>query len=311
MQKTGLITRLMAPRRPAVIVASLAVALAFATLARWLIDQGRGGAPFAFYFPIVLVASLAFGWRWSIVAILASGVCASLFFIEPFMALRVTDIPVALPFLLSCAGIAYFGDRFRHAIQEAEDRAEKLDRFNRELHHRATNLAAVLRVLMSRARKADDAAEGLAVLEGRVNALFSSSQLLGFGTRPTCNLAELVRILLAPFDLAQFDIAGPECSICESAAVPLAMALHELATNATKYGALSVPAGRVCLDWTMQAEGAVTLSWREENGPAVAPPVRAGLGSRLLRPFGGLRRVEVEYPPRGVTCTLCADAARP
>lgn len=200
---------------------------------------------------------------------------------------------------------------FRRAIGEADQRADDLHRFNRELHHRAGNLAAVLRMLVSKARTADDPVQALALLEGRINALFASSQLLGYGSRPACVLNELVRLALAPFDDSKIQIEGPICSVAESAAVPLAMALHELGTNAAKYGALSKPVGLVRLCWQVKNDGSVGLTWTETGGPAVEVPSRTGLGSRLLRPYRGLRAVKVVYDPQGVICHLNVDGADP
>jgi two-component sensor histidine kinase len=104
--------------------------------------------------------------------------------------------------------------------------------------------------------------------------------------------------------------AGPHAPLSPKAALALSLALHELATNATKYGALSVPEGRVALTWSREAlEGAETLAltWVEHDGPPVVPPARKGFGLRLLE--RGLRQelggaVTVEFLPAGVRCSL-------
>jgi two-component sensor histidine kinase len=94
------------------------------------------------------------------------------------------------------------------------------------------------------------------------------------------------------------------------------MALHELTTNAAKYGALSNDAGRVVIGWKL-AEGApemVRLVWREEGGPPVAPPTRRGFGSRLIeRSLAGQTggEVQVSYEPAGVVCTIVAPVRAP
>lgn len=81
------------------------------------------------------------------------------------------------------------------------------------------------------------------------------------------------------------------------------MLLHELATNAVKYGALSNDEGRVHLNWDTASDEAV-LDWREEGGPVVRPPEQQGLGSRLLTNHGGLRHVSLEFDPAGVRCRI-------
>ena len=93
-------------------------------------------------------------------------------------------------------------------------------------------------------------------------------------------------------------------------ALTLALALNELGTNATKYGALSVPEGRLSLRWSI--DPALTLEWRESGGPPVTPPSRTGFGSRMIttmlaKDFGGT--VDLRYEPSGVVCRL--DAPRP
>jgi two-component sensor histidine kinase len=91
------------------------------------------------------------------------------------------------------------------------------------------------------------------------------------------------------------------------------MALHELGTNAHKYGALSSPQGKVELAWRIAANDEIELLWTESGGPAVSPPTRRGLGMRLLRPQGQMRTVDVHYRPEGLTCAtrVLLDPARP
>ncbi len=122
------------------------------------------------------------------------------------------------------------------------------------------------------------------------------------------HLHRLVETALAPFRAGDnFTIAGPACELPRDACVPLSLALHELATNASKYGALSVAEGRVELVWTVgEGEGALLrLAWREIGGPPVTPPTRTGLGSQLLQPQRGLEQVALRFEPRaGVECAI-------
>jgi len=102
-------------------------------------------------------------------------------------------------------------------------------------------------------------------------------------------------------------ISGPACELPRDACVPLSLALHELCTNAAKYGALSVPEGWVALDWRLDGDGLLTLSWREENGPPVTGPARAGMGTQLLKRQRGLDHVELHYRPAGVECAIAIE----
>jgi two-component sensor histidine kinase len=103
---------------------------------------------------------------------------------------------------------------------------------------------------------------------------------------------------------------GPSLQLNPKAALSLALALHELATNASKYGALSTPSGEVLIRWSHDgAKDALHLTWEESGGPRVEPPLRKGFGSRLIEralaaDLAG--QVVIRYPPEGVTCTIKA-----
>ena len=123
-----------------------------------------------------------------------------------------------------------------------------------------------------------------------------------------CELAQLVDTALAPFRAGDnFMLSGPPCQLPRDACVPLSLALHELCTNAVKYGALSGPKGWVTLDWTLGRDGLLTLAWREENGPRVSGPAREGMGTQLLKRQRGLDHVELHYRPGGVECTIVIE----
>ena len=92
-------------------------------------------------------------------------------------------------------------------------------------------------------------------------------------------------------------------------ALALSMAIHELGTNASKYGALSTPQGNVSLTWNCSGDGNIRIEWVERGGPEVVKPRRFGVGSRLLQAYGPLRAVDVEYFSDGVRCRIKISAA--
>ncbi|WP_198384624.1 PAS domain S-box protein [Roseomonas sp. KE2513] len=171
--------------------------------------------------------------------------------------------------------------------RRAEERQALLAR---EVDHRAKNTLAVVQAAL-RLTKAPDLPGYIRAIEGRVGALARAQTLLADDRWAGTDLRTLLRGELAPFlgagngggPLAELD--GPDVALPAGAAQPLAMAVHELATNALKYGALSVPTGRIAMSWRLDGgpSGILRLCWAERGGPPVtAPPSRRGFGSRVL-----------------------------
>lgn len=112
----------------------------------------------------------------------------------------------------------------------------------------------------------------------------------------------------------RFSISGPDLMLSPRQALSLSLAVNELATNATKYGSLSAPGGKVDISWS-STEGdapSFVFTWRERGGPVVAPPAREGFGSRVIKDvmasdFAGA--VRLSFEPAGVVCTLTAPLA--
>ncbi|MFC3070534.1 PAS domain-containing sensor histidine kinase [Phenylobacterium soli] len=190
-----------------------------------------------------------------------------------------------------------------------------------ELNHRVKNTLATVQSIAAQTRRStgDPQAAYHAFVE-RLVALSRSHDVLTREHWRGADLREIVTESLRPFagpGADRFEVAGPSVRLNPQSALAIGMALHELATNAVKYGALSVPAGRVSVAWRIGADGELMLTWRESGGPPVTPPTRQGFGSRLLKQ--GLARelsgaVTLEYLPEGVSCTIRArltDELRP
>lgn len=191
----------------------------------------------------------------------------------------------------------------------ARKHAERMETLlSREVDHRAKNVLAVVRsmVCVSAAEAPDDVATFVDVLEGRIAAMARVHTLLSRAGWNSVDLGELVRQETAAH-VAQFCTEGGLVPLVPEAAQPLTMVLHELVTNAVKYGALSEPTGLVTLRWTRDAAG-VVMEWVERGGPAVpGPPALTGFGTELIdgnssTPLdGGLLR---DWAPEGLRCTL-------
>lgn len=177
-----------------------------------------------------------------------------------------------------------------------------------ELNHRIKNtLATVQSIASMTIRGASDLPSARAKLDGRIISLAYAHDLLTERSWAGADLRDVVTRAMAPFSIAgQIELSGASLEVSPRHALALSLAVHELATNATKYGALSDAKGRVELRWHA-ADGVLHLSWRESGGPAVTPPTRRGFGSRMLkeglqRDLGGETRLD--YAPDGVCCEI-------
>ena len=190
---------------------------------------------------------------------------------------------------------------------------------NRELSHRMKNTLAMVQAIAAQTiRTAPDLTSAGTALSARLIAMGRAHDILLSGTSEHTSLEAVVRAALAIHDDAQLGrlrLNGPLVRVGSKAALSLALVLHELATNASKYGALSTPDGHVSVDWVIEAGGAapsVRLCWTEHGGPQVMPPKQRGFGSRLIeRGLSGIisASVRLAYRPEGVTCELTAELA--
>ncbi len=156
-----------------------------------------------------------------------------------------------------------------------------------ELNHRVKNTLAITQSIASLTlRETPDPALFNEAFSARLKALAHTHSLLTASSWQGVSLRELALTALEPFQSRgkAIDIDGPQVTIKPEAAVTLSLVLHELATNATKHGALSIPGGRLTIRWRLDpAQAVLEFCWREENGPAVNAPQRTGFGSKLIR----------------------------
>jgi two-component sensor histidine kinase/PAS domain-containing protein len=178
-----------------------------------------------------------------------------------------------------------------------------------ELNHRVKNtLATVQSIIVQTLRGADDFEAARTAVNARIISLAGAHDLLTDRSWAGADLGDLVKRALVPFAGPRVVVEGPSVDLSPKQVTALSLALHELATNAAKYGALSRPEGRVELRWATKA-GHVQLSWRESGGPPVVAPSRRGFGSRLLEQ-GLLHDLDgesrLEFAPDGVRCEITA-----
>jgi PAS domain S-box-containing protein len=202
---------------------------------------------------------------------------------------------------------------------EAERRIELL---MLEVNHRSKNMLAMIQSLARRsashAGPSGDQrgnADFVRRLEERISCLAANQDLLVRRAWSNVPLGELVEVQLAFLGeaLDQVERVGPDLPVTPGAAETIGMALHELATNALKYGALSVPGGKVRIDWMRAPDGGLAMGWSEHGGPPVTPPASQGFGNRLIAdmPRGKLRgEVEVDYARDGFRWQLVCPAEK-
>ena len=195
-------------------------------------------------------------------------------------------------------------------ITERKASEERQALLAREVDHRANNLMAVVQGAV-RLSQAPTVAELKQVLVGRITALARAHQLLADGRWTGADLRRLVEEELHAFATpgdGRIAIEGPPLALSPALAQAVAMAIHELTTNAVKHGALSAHGGSVEVAWTEPSEAAASvITWRERGGPPVVKPMRRGLGTTLLEralrgTVGG--RTELDWDPAGLVCRL-------
>ena len=228
------------------------------------------------------------------------------------------------PRWVSCVGRSQFEDgvctRFFGVVEDITERKrleEQRAYLTEELNHRVKNILTLAQsVTDSTLRSASGVGEARAVLAGRLQALARAHDVLLAQQWKAASLEEVAAATLAGLglDRGRVELSGPHVELGSRPALQLALAVHELGTNAGKYGALSNDTGRVALCWAVEAADAegparLVLSWTERGGPPVEPPRRAGFGSRVIgrateSAFDGV--VELTYPPAGVRWSLTA-----
>jgi PAS domain S-box-containing protein len=202
----------------------------------------------------------------------------------------------------------------RVEVGVARLRAEERQRLlNHELSHRMKNLFSMVQAVVTQTlRGATDVDDAREVLSRRLIALGKAHDILLGGVAERASLAAVVREGIGVLEEAsqRVRVDGPEIEVGAKAALSLALMLHEMTTNAVKYGALSVPDGQVDLSWSVSEADtgpALRFTWRERGGPPVEPPVRKGFGTRLIErgltgQVGGV--LSLDYAPTGVTCAV-------
>tara|TARA_R110002020_G_scaffold48286_14_gene137744 strand:- start:396 stop:1883 length:1488 start_codon:yes stop_codon:yes gene_type:complete len=202
---------------------------------------------------------------------------------------------------------------------QGSDRSEDVKRQYRqglllaELNHRVKNtLASVQSIVSQTLRSAPDPATAKKNIGSRLSALSKAHNLLSAQEWTSADLGDIIGQEVAVFDPERISLDGPRFTLSPRASISLAMLVHELSTNAVKYGALSSESGNVVIDWREEPDGNLKLTWRETGGPSAVEPDRKGFGTRLIESivsgeFGG--GYQPSFCEQGFSCTVTLEAA--
>jgi two-component system CheB/CheR fusion protein len=199
-------------------------------------------------------------------------------------------------------------------ITERKRDATRQEMLVGELNHRVKNVLATIQAIMSQTLRNSGSLEDFSTaFVGRLHALAQAHNLLADKEWVGTEVGQLIAQTVAPYrseDGNRITVDGPHLTVRPRVGVALVMILHELATNAAKYGALSVPTGQLTVTWCRDGDGAaerIHLRWHETKGPKIKPPLRQGFGTKLIErstahELGGEARLE--YPEEGFRCEL-------
>lgn len=196
-------------------------------------------------------------------------------------------------------------------VTEQEEAAAHRELIFNELNHRVKNTLALVQAIAHRTLRGSDAVPEVKDFESRLRNLAEAHNLLTKGNWERAPLTQLVSdaLMMRNGRSDRYEMSGPDVSLAPKQALAIAMALHELNTNAVKYGALSVDAGKVDIEWHVEAGDTLSLHWRESGGPAVKTPEKHGFGTFMIERVlaGDLEGdVSLKFAPEGLECSVRA-----
>ncbi len=225
----------------------------------------------------------------------------------------IVEISLTVSPIFDDSGRVIGASKVARDIGERRRTEERLRLLVRELDHRAKNVLAVTQAML-RLTRADNVPDYVNALEGRIRALARVHSRVAESNWSGADIRALAAADVDVFSDAgeRMTAEGDSVWVSPAAAQVIAIVLHELSTNAAKYGALSAEAGSVAIRWHRDAAGDLRLLWTEEGGPAVAEPSRRGFGSQIVErgipdQLGG--SAEMSWPPSGLRCAFVVPAA--
>jgi two-component sensor histidine kinase len=205
--------------------------------------------------------------------------------------------------------------RITDAARERQLAANRDQLLMAELDHRVKNTLANIEALVMQTSVGAESLTGFVNgLAARIQSMAKAHSLLSQSRWEGVSINNLLMEELAPYirEHAAFEMTGPDLVLTSKSALALSLAIHELCTNAAKYGALSTPQGRVSIKWSRTEPGGLNMSWTESGGPAVIRPTRRGFGSTLIERALAMEtdgQASLQYLPDGVICSVMLPPA--
>ena len=285
------------------------VLVVIASLVRWGLGfLGETLLPFTAFYPVVLFATYFGGPRVGIFTSIVGGVVGWWAFLLPhvgFFPIKIAGELELLTYAVACALIIWGADSYRRLAKRLREEERLRVLAVEELAHRLKNkIASIQSIISYQLREQPQLRDDIIA---RLVALAATDDLIVAAQGRGASLRAILSTELKPYGLARISIEGPDIILSPTLALTMALIVHELATNAAKYGALSRPAGKLSVHWSL-ADGILNLNWREAGGPPIDLPTHHGFGLRLLHraleQFSGA--AETIFAPDGLICTMKA-----
>jgi two-component sensor histidine kinase len=284
-------------------LASVGAATAFEFWIRWFDPQAP---PLIAYYPTVALCALLGGVGPGMLTALTGGVTAWWAFMLPaysFSLARHGDRVTLVAFAFVSTFIVFTSDYFRRAAKRLEDEEQLRQLAVQELAHRLKNKIATIQAIISvQLREHPEIRKDIL---DRLQALSATDRLIEEANGQGAFIRNIAETELGPYVASRVSIRGTDVLLPPKYALTVALLVHELATNAAKYGSLSKPEGHVSLSSRKSGE-LLYLEWRETAGPTVSQPGKTGFGvrllSRALQQFGG--GTEIFFEPSGLVCKM-------
>ncbi|MCW5700977.1 MAG: HWE histidine kinase domain-containing protein [Xanthobacteraceae bacterium] len=295
---------------PLLLAISIAiVTLALSTLTRWGFAQVRPDIFFTPYVPAVVLTTMFGGYRIGVPTALAAGALGMTVNFGDTTADAARFVLLAI-FLVVC-GVAIWGvEHYRRIAARQQDISRRLleeeeyrKRLVEELQHRLKNKTSTIHAVLHQVLA--DQPQTWNAVDRRIRALSATDDLISRMDGTGCDIRELLRSELGPYGHVRFNLNGTPLFLPAKLAVSLALMFHELATNASKYGAFASARGFLQVSWTV-SDDRLSITWDETEGPTVEHIGKPGFGTKLLnsalRPFDG--KTEISYLKSGVHCIM-------